>query len=161
MKRLVVLVTVVAIVGIYINVSYGARGELNIGNQWANCGDVGVKIDICLQNLEIPVGGLQMDLCESVDDCLVCTECELTERTTIFDCMVNELENGCCALVVFSKNPGGVINPGECDIVIIDYHIKFSPKCCNTCIDIIPENLEIVNPYGCLVDTTVGDTGEI
>ena len=134
---------------------------LNIGSQWANCGDVGVKIPICLVNLEDEVGAVQVDLCENVNDCLVCVGCEMTERTTIFDCMVNELENGCCAVVVFSKNPGGVINPGECDIVVIDYTLKDEEECCSTCIKIAGENIEVVDQYGYLVGAVVGDLGMI
>ncbi|MCK5256553.1 MAG: hypothetical protein KAQ81_11050, partial [Deltaproteobacteria bacterium] len=55
---------------------------INIGSQWANCGDVGVKIPICLINLEVEVGAVQVDLCELSDDCLICVGCEMTERTT-------------------------------------------------------------------------------
>ncbi len=133
---------------------------LTIGDQWANCGDVGVKIPICLVNLEVEVGAVQIDLCE-INDCLICVGCEMTERTVIFDCMVNELDNGCCAVVVFSKNPGGVINPGECDIVIIDYTLKDEEGCCNNCIGIVPESIEVVNQYGYIVDSMVNDIGMI
>jgi hypothetical protein len=135
--------------------------RLNVGDQWANCGDVGVKIPICLINLDDEVGAVQIDLCEDINDCLICVGCEMTERTTIFDCMVNELENGCCAVVVFSKNPGGVINPGECDIVIIDYTLQDEEECCNNCINIVPVNIEVVDQYGYLVDTGVGDVGMV
>ncbi len=95
------------------------------------------------------------------NDCLICTGCEMTERTTIFDCMVNELDNGCCALEVFSKNPGGVINPGEGDIVTIDYAFEDEPQCCNSCIEINAEHIEVVDQYGYLVDTVVGDVGMV
>jgi hypothetical protein len=122
---------------------------------------VGVKIPICLINLFDEVGAVQVDLCENVNDCLICVGCEMTERTVIFDCMVNELENGCCAVVIFSKNPGGVINPGECDIVIIDYTLKDEEECCSTCINIVPENVEVVDQYGYLVGTSLGETGMI
>lgn len=134
-----------------------AAGYLDIGDQWANCGDVGVKIPICLINLEDEVGAVQVDLCED-PDCLICVGCEMTERTTIFDCMVNELENGCCALIIFSKNPGGVLNPGECDIVIIDYTLKDDPECCTTCIIIVPENIVVVDQYGYDVEILTDDT---
>jgi len=138
-----------------------AGGVINIGDWWANCGDVGVKIDICLQNLVIPVGGFQIDLCEDVDDCLICTECELTERTVIFDCMVNELENGCCRVILFAKHPGGLINPGECNIVRIVYEIRDTPECCDTCIGIDGENIVLSDEYGYDRLGVVGDTGEV
>ena len=136
-------------------------GVANIGDFWANCGDVGVKIDICLQNLEIPVGGFQMDLCEDIDDCLVCTECELTERTVVFDCMVNELENGCCRVILFAKHPGGLINPGECNIVRIVYEISDAPECCDICIGIDGENIVISDEYGYEITGAIGDLGAV
>ena len=138
-----------------------AGGAISIGDWWANCGDVGVKIDICLQNLEIPVGGFQIDLCEDIGDCLVCTECELTERTVIFDCMVNELENGCCRVILFAKHPGGLINPGECNIVRIVYEIRDIPECCDTCIGIDGENIVLSDEYGYDRLGVVTDTGQV
>jgi len=124
------------------------EGMVKIGNQWANCGSVGVKIPICLENPEVPISGFQIDLCEHTDDCLVCVDCELTERTQLFDCAVNELDNGCCRVILFSKHPGGVINPGECDIVTIVYEIKDEPVCCYVCIEIYGGNIVVVDQYG-------------
>ncbi len=135
--------------------------QINIGYFWANCGDVGIKIDICLQNLEIPVGGFQMDICEDIDDCLECTECELTERTTVFDCVVNELDNGCCRVILFAKHPGGLINPGECNIVRIVYEIKDDPECCNACTEIDGENIVLVDEYGYEISGLIGDLGAV
>ena len=163
-----------------------------IGDFWANCGDVGIKIDICLQNLEVPVGGFQMDICENPyrgcsisggtcnddsdcpsgptdtceiigadPDCLTCVECELTERTTVFDCVVNELDNGCCRIILFAKHPGGLINPGECDIVTIVYEIKDSEECCDECIEIDGTNIVVVDEYGYQVDAVIGDLGTV
>jgi len=88
------------------------------------------KKPICLDNLEDLVGGIQFDMCEydmadDPVDCMACIDCELTERTTMFDCAVLELPNGCCRVRLFAKHPGGLINPGECDIVTIVY----SPPC--------------------------------
>ena len=54
-----------------------------------------------------------------------------------------------------------MINPGECDIVIIDYTLKDDPECCNSCIEINAENIEVVDQYGYLVDTAVGDVGMV
>ena len=49
-----------------------------------------VKGPICLDNPNDPVGGLQFDSCEydaigDPIDCMKCLDCELTERTTMFD----------------------------------------------------------------------------
>jgi hypothetical protein len=167
-----------------------AGGVINIGDFWANCGDVGVKIHICLENLNIPVGGFQMDLCENplrecagtsstceddsdcdlghpciitgaAPDCLTCVECEMTERTVLFDCVVNELANGCCRVILFSKNPGGLINPGECDIVTIVYEISDNPECCDECIPIDGTGIIVTDEYGYDILGVIRKTGEV
>jgi len=66
----------------------------------------------------------------------------------MFDCVVNELENGCCRVILFAKHPGGLINPGECNIVRIVYEISDDPECCNACIGIDGENIVLVDEYG-------------
>jgi hypothetical protein len=170
-----------------------AGGVINIGEFWANCGDVGVKIPICLENLATPVGGFQMDICENpnyvcagtsfncetdsdcVDDnagrpcmidsadpdCLICVECEMTERTVLFDCVVNELANGCCRVILFSKNPGGLINPGECDIVTIVYEISDAQECCEECIPIDGTGLIVTDEYGYDILGVIGVLGSV
>lgn len=102
-----------------------------------------------------------MDLCESIDDCLVCVDCELTERTTVFDCVVNELDNGCCRVILFSKNAGGVINPGKCDVVTIVYKLKDLEECCNACIEIDADNIVVTDQQGYDIGAEVGDGGSI
>jgi len=90
-------------------------------------------------------------LCEYIDgqpsDCMTCTDCELTGRTTLFDCVVFELFNGCCRVIVFSTHPGGVINPGLCDIVTVvcELHEECSEP---TCTVQIPENILAADNYG-------------
>jgi len=137
---------------------------------WATPGDVGVKVDLCLDNRNFEVGGVQVDLCETIDDvpvdCLTCVGCELTERTVLFDCVVHEFEDGCCRVILFSKHPGGVINPGLCSIVKIDFTLcdQDDPECpeeCNgtDCITITPTDPKISDPYGypLVVATVAGE----
>ena len=137
---------------------------------WATPGDVGVKIDLCLDNRNFEVGGVQVDLCETIDDlpvdCLTCVGCELTERTVLFDCVVHEFEDGCCRVILFSKHPGGVINPAICSIVKIDFTLcdQDDPECpeeCNgtDCITITPTDPKISDPYGypLVVATVAGE----
>jgi hypothetical protein len=179
-----------------------AGGIINIGEFWAACGDVGIKIPICLVNLAVPVGGLQMDICENPDrkcagtntvcaddddctgaalgetydlpclidgadpDCLICTECEMTERTVLFDCVVTELPDGCCRLILFSKNPGGLINPGECDVVIIVYEwntdlVDFDELCCDECIEIDARGIILSDEYGYDILGVMGELGSV
>ncbi len=106
------------------------------------------KKPICLDNPEVLVGGIQFDMCEydmagDPIDCMECIDCELTERTTMFDCAVLELPNGCCRVILFCKNPGCAINPGLCDIVTIVYEMFDLSEDCpgTTCITQIPENI--------------------
>ena len=126
---------------------------------WAAPGDVGVKVDLCLDNQGYEVGGIQVDICEEIDgipiDCLTCVGCEMTERTVLFDCFVYELDDGCCRVILLSKHPGGVINPAICSVVKIDYTFcdPDDPECpeeCNSvdCITLTPENMLIADPYG-------------
>ena len=100
---------------------------------------VTIKNKICLDNPGVLVGGLQFDICDE-PDCLICIDCELTERTVIFDCFVLELPNGCCRVILMSKNPGGAINPGLCDVVTIVMQTKpGAPAECGT--ECIEENI--------------------
>ena len=141
-----------------------AQSAINLGDAWADCGDTGVKIDICLENPEVPVGGIQVDLCDD-PDCLECTECELTERSVVFDCVVNELTEGpnagCCRVIMFAKHPGGLINPGECDIVTIVYTLKDEPGCCDECIEIDGTNVVVADEYGYDVGGVMNEIGSV
>ena len=94
---------------------------------------VTVKNRICLDNPSDLVGGIQFDICDT-PDCLTCIDCELTERTVMFDCAVLELPDGCCRVLMFCKNPGCAINPGICDIVTLVMQTNGNPEC-TACID--------------------------
>jgi hypothetical protein len=107
-----------------------------------------VKKRVCLDNPEDLVGGIQFDECEySMEgdpiDCMECIDCELTERTTMFDCEVLELPNGCCRVILFCKNPGCAVNPGLCDIVTIVFKtFPLSDECPGIDCEIqMPENI--------------------
>jgi len=106
------------------------------------------KKPICLDNPGDLVGGIQFDLCEydmadDPVDCMTCTDCELTERTTPFDCAVLELPNGCCRVLLFCKNPSCAINPVLSNIATIVYEMhELSPECPGmACIKQISENI--------------------
>jgi hypothetical protein len=97
-------------------------------------GVVTIKNKICLDNPSDLVGGIQFDICDE-PDCLTCIDCELTERTVMFDCVVLELPNGCCRVIMFCKNPGCAINPGLCDIVTVVMQTNDNPECGEDCIE--------------------------
>jgi hypothetical protein len=94
---------------------------------------VTVKNKVCLNNPSDLVGGIQFDICDT-PDCLTCIDCELTERTVMFDCFVLELPNGCCRVIMICKNPGCAINPGECNIVTVVMQTTGNPECGQDCI---------------------------
>ena len=94
---------------------------------------VTVKNKVCLDNPSDLVGGIQFDICDT-PDCLTCIDCELTERTVMFDCVVLELPNGCCRVIMFCINPGCAINPGACDIVTVVVQTNNNPDCGEDCI---------------------------
>ena len=123
---------------------------LHPGDVSATPGEV-VKQPVCLDNPDDLVGGIQFDLCEYVagqpGDCLRCTDCELTARTALFDCSVFELPGGCCRVLLFSTYPGGLINPGFCDIATVVYESRGT--CSDpTCAVQIPENIIAVDDMG-------------
>ncbi len=123
-------------------------------------GTVGIKVDLCLDNQAFEVGGLQMDVCDE-PDCLECVGCELSERTVLFDCFVNDSPpgaEGCCRVILISKNPGGVINPGLCNIVKIDYQQNGNPDC-DVCIELTVSGVAS-DPYGRPLDLA-GTAGTI
>ena len=128
-----------------------AQVVLTPSDKQAFPGAVGVKVDICLDNQNYAVGGVQADVCEEGSgtpiDCLVCVGCELTARTVLFDCFVNELGNGCCRLLLISKHPGGIINRGICTITKINYSV-YNDCTYHGCASLIPENLKISDQYG-------------
>ena len=100
----------------------------------ADCNKVvTIKNKICMNNPGVLVSGIQFDICDTLD-CLTCIDCELTERTVMFDCVVLELPNGCCRVIMFCKNPGCAINPGECDIVTVVMQTNCNPDCGEDCI---------------------------
>jgi hypothetical protein len=94
---------------------------------------VTVKNRICLDNPSDLVGGIQFDICDT-PDCLTCIDCELTERTVMFDCAVLELPDGCCRVLMFCKNPGCAINPGTCNIVTLVMQTNGNPECGEECV---------------------------
>jgi len=129
-------------------------------------GGATVKRSICLDNPNDLVGGLQFDLCEydvadDPIDCMECIDCELTERTTMFNCTIFEKPNGCCSVLLFCMNPGCAINPGVCDIVTVVYTtLPLSTECPGThCITHVPESI-IVSDYDGFSLTAEGLPGD-
>ncbi len=89
--------------------------------------------------------GMQVEVCD-VDGYLSCTTCGTTGRTTGFECMVNELDGGCCR-VILANLTGGLIEEGTGSIFTIKYTISSSaPE--GECIDLNPEGVQVADENG-------------
>ena len=127
-----------------------ARVVLEVGDVCIGPGEL-VEKSVCLDNtLGDLVGGIQFDLCEYTNgqpsDCMTCLDCAITERTVLFDCVVIELANGCCRVLLFSTSPAGLINPGLCDIVTV---FELPTNCSvQVCTEQIPENIVVSDDSG-------------
>ena len=82
---------------------------LKPGDVWTTS-DEPFKQPVCLDNPLNLVGGVQFDVCEYVGgqpgDCMRCTDCELTERSGLFDCAVLELDQWMLQSDRFQHQPG-------------------------------------------------------
>ena len=94
--------------GLTVCSAFAQDCTLEPGNVEVMPGEI-LKYPVCLDNHYDLVRGAQFDICGYIDtepsDCMRCIDCELTERTTLFDCFVRELPNGCCRVIVLSKHP--------------------------------------------------------
>ncbi len=95
-----------------------------------------------------------------MDGYLSCTACGTTGRTTGFECMVNELDGGCCR-VILANLTGGLIEEGTGSIFTIKYTISSSaPE--GACIDLNPEGVQVADENGDPLpsDDVVSEPGE-
>lgn len=122
---------------------------------------VTIKNRICMDNPGVLVGGVQFDICDE-PDCIECIDCELTERTVMFDCVVLELPDGCCRVIMFCKNPGCAINPGFCQIVTVVMQTKEDApeECGEDCIEESIVNI-VASDYDGYLLASAGLGGEL
>lgn len=99
-----------------------AQVTLTVGEGSGLPGSLENPVTVSLNNPNDGARAVQVDVCD-VDNYLSCTACETTERTTSFECETNELEGGCCRviLVPFGAN---VVEEGEGPIFIIRYDVS-------------------------------------
>ena len=93
-------------------------GELNVqpsGN---------ASTEISLTNINDKVRTLQLDICD-MENYLTCTRCEPTARTAGFSCFVQELENGCCRVVLVNfEYAYALIDEGTGPIFTLQYDVS-------------------------------------
>jgi len=123
--------------------SLGQAAEvmLTIGDGSGQPGSVDNPIAVSLANPDDKVKGVQLDVCEDEDDYLSCTACETTERISSFDCIIQELENGCCRVLLLSLG-GGTIGVGTGPIVTITYAVSGEAPA-GECRELSPEEVKI------------------
>ena len=125
-------------------------------------------VDVSLDNQNDNVRGIQVDICEvngnlkclpppPEKNCLICTGCEVTGRTSGFICVTNERENGCCGVVLVSKE-GDLIGKGTGPVFNLKYDV--SEDCPGGCTKLNPENVKVSDPLGNPLDVCTS-SGEV
>ena len=132
-----------------------AEVTLTVGNGSGVPGSSENQVEVSLNNLDDTIKGVQMDVCDA-DDYLTCTECDTTERTTGFICETNEIENGCCRVVVAF----GLIEEGTGPLIILTYDVSGeAPE--GECRDLSPERVKVSGETGELPpEEVIVETGE-
>jgi hypothetical protein len=90
--------------------------EIDAGNGSGLPGSTGNQIRVDLNNPEDKVRVLEIDVCD-VDDYLTCPQltstcCATTNRSSHYNCMTSQLENGCLRVLLYPINPYDVIAEG-------------------------------------------------
>jgi hypothetical protein len=88
---------------------------------------------------------VQLDICDE-GNYLTCTHCEVTERSRGFNCSINELETGCCRVLLFDLGGKG-IPPGAGPLFLINYSVAEAAPT-GECRSLAPEKVKMVNESG-------------
>ena len=128
--------------------------SLTIGSANAAPGETDVPVEVSLANPGNIVEAIQMDICD-VGDFLTpvlndnppreYAECEPTDRTTGFDCIVGELENGCCRILLFSEEEM-FIEEGEGPVFTLKYDVSGGAPS-GECRNLNPEGVLVAYEY--------------
>ena len=103
-------------------------------------------VKVSLDNPDDEVKGVQVDVCD-VDDYLIpsINACEITDRTPGFTCLLNELQNGCLRVILFSSIDE-LIDEGKGPIFTLKYDVsKEAPS--GECRDLNPENVRVSDEF--------------
>ena len=96
--------------------------------------------------------------CIAVDN-MVCTECVIDEgRSPGFICSANELENGCCRVVLYTTEPDDLIQQGSGAVARIKYDITDANS--KDCLCLFPYERELFDQFNECV-CAAGEAGEI
>jgi hypothetical protein len=117
-----------------------------IGDGSGNPGACATPVEVSLENSTVPVKGVSMDICEP-GDTLVRLGCDTTTRTPAFsggskdfDCVTNELPNGCVRVLLFSGQ-GNLIEPGSGPVFALKYGVFEEAGPAGSCVTLTAENV--------------------
>jgi len=99
-----------------------AEVTLTLGKSSAQTGTTNSPLAVNLENPHDQIEGIQMDICDG-DNYISCTGCETTERISDFSCSHQELESGCCRVLLFSFT-GNVIEEGSGPILTLSSDVS-------------------------------------
>ena len=118
---------------------------LDIGNGSGIPGSSDNLVTINLGNLNDKVKGISVDVCD-VDNYLTCTGCDITGRTSGFNCIPSELANGCVRVILLSFS-GDSIEEGNGPIFTLKCDVSGGAPS-SGCVTLTPENETVFNEFG-------------
>ncbi len=133
---------------------------LYIGDGSGEPGSCATPVEISLENPTIAVKGISMDICEP-GNTLIRLGCDTTPRAPEFsrgnkdfNCVTNELANGCVRVLLFSGQ-GHLIEPGSGPVFALKYGVFQEAGPAGSCITLAAENVQVAGPSGPLASVGV------
>lgn len=117
-----------------------AEVTLTIGDGSGYPGSSENLVEVMLNNTNHKVRSIQVDVCD-IDNYLSCEECDTTARTTAFSCLISELDNGCCRVIVAAIGDDS-IEEGTGTIVTLAYNVSEEAPA-GECRDLNPEEEKV------------------
>jgi len=153
----IILLLIVFTDAFFISFPSGTYSQVTIGIKEGSGipGSAHHPVGVTLENINNRVKGVKADVCD-VGNYLACTGCEVTYRVSGFSCSINELENGCVRVLLFSTQ-GFLIEKGSGPIVTLYYDVlEEAPS--TACVNLAPDNIKISDEFGYSL-TALLDTG--
>ncbi len=133
---------------------------LTVGDASGDPGSCASPVEVSLANPGVKVKGVSMDLCEA-NNTLIRLGCDTTLRTPArtggsadFDCVSNELANGCVRVLLFS-NRGNLIDMGSGPVLALKFGVFEEAGPAGSCIELRAENVLVAGENGPLSNVGV------
>lgn len=138
-----------------------SQANLYIGDGSGDPGSCATPVEVSLENSTVAVKGISMDICEP-GNTLIRLGCDTTPRTpavsggggTDFECVTNELTNGCVRVLLFSAK-GTLIDPGSGPVFSLKYGVFEEAGPAGSCITLTAENVQVAGSSGPLANVGV------